>query len=116
MTYRRKLRHLQGGRTANLCTWNVSLTPTPPRDDSGLVSQLWDRHLPDWRTRLSKTEPRDPELDAEMVAHLNKLSSATQLSADQADFDPTEADFVQIQRRITKRKGSWWQVPKDLKD
>ncbi|HWX35024.1 MAG TPA: hypothetical protein VNZ53_47345, partial [Steroidobacteraceae bacterium] len=31
-----------------------------------------------------------------------------------ADDDAIEA--VAIERRVTKRKGSWWQLPKDLQD
>jgi hypothetical protein len=30
------------------------------------------------------------------------------------DDDAIEA--VAIERRVTKRKGSWWQLPKDLQD
>jgi hypothetical protein len=94
----------------------MRLAPSPPRDDKeSLTVQLWDRHLPSWRNRATAPRPRKAEDDAEMVAHINRLSSAPSLSPAEVDFDPADADFVEIQRRITKRKGAWWQLPKDLK-
>lgn len=59
-------------------------------------------------------EPRDPKEDAELVAHINRLSSAASIPEEEVDFDPLDAEFVQIQRRVSKRRGSWWQLPKDL--
>ena len=86
----------------------MRLAPSPPRDDKeSLVVQLWDRHLPGWRNHATAPRPRNAEHHAEMVAHINRLSSAPSLSPAEVAFDPADADFVQIQRRITKRKGSW---------
>jgi len=95
----------------------MRLAPTPLADDHGLIAQLWDRHLlPAWRQRAAASpQPRDPEQDAQLVAHINRLAEAPGISRDEIDFDPTDANFVQIQRRVTRRRGSWWQLPKDMK-
>lgn len=90
--------------------------PAPPRDDPKcLISQLWDRHMsPSWRNlhelKLSREEMQDPEL----LEHLNQFTSAPRLSPDQIDFNPVDAEVVTLQRRVRRRKGSFWQVPKDL--
>jgi hypothetical protein len=91
---------------------------TPPLDNPEcLTSQLWDRHLnPLWRSRLEPPVPRDEGHDAELLEHLKKFSNSPPLPPAEVDFDPTEAEMVQVHRRIHKRKGSWWQLPKDLKD
>jgi hypothetical protein len=95
----------------------MRLAPTPPAEDEGLVVQLWDRHLlPLWRKRATAgPQPRDPEQDAELAAHINRLADAQGIPHDQMNFVPEDAHFVQIQRRVTKRRGGWWQLPKDLK-
>jgi len=94
----------------------MRLAPTPPLDDHGLIVQLWDRHLlPLWRDHASRdAQPRNPERDAELLAHINRLQSAPSVSPDAMDFEPTDAEFVQIRRRVSKRRGAWWQLPKDL--
>ena len=59
--------------------------------------------------------PRDPEKDKELVERLMKFSKAPTLRPEEVDFDPEDAEIVSIQRLIRKRRGSWWQLPKDLK-
>ncbi len=95
----------------------MRFAPTPPADDHGLVAQLWDRHLSGWRDRASAGEqPVDPEKDAKIVAEMNRVWSAEAIPREEMDFEPADADFVQIQRMVTKRRGGWWQLPKDLKE
>jgi hypothetical protein len=93
------------------------IAPTPPPDDrESLVVGLWDRHLPRWREMFtSPQKPRDVEEDRKIVEHINKISAAEPLPSNEVDFAPEDAEFVQITRRVSKRKGSWWQLPKDLK-
>lgn len=94
---------------------HIARTP-PPDDNESLVVKLWDQHLPAWRERLlSPSEPRDAEEDKKLVEHINRVSNADRLPAHEVDFVPDDAQFVQITRQIAKRKGSWWQLPKDLK-
>lgn len=77
----------------------------PPEDASFLVTQLWDKYLPDWR-RI-KAEPR-PALSEEeekaLVETINKLSEATEKHEEQ-DFD--RMNFVMIERRLSPTKGRW---------
>jgi hypothetical protein len=89
----------------------------PPDDKESLVVRLWDRHLlPTWRERLSSAQrPRDAEEDKKLVEHINKVSTAKPLPANEVDFAPEDAEFVQITHRVSKRRGSWWQLPRDLK-
>lgn len=94
----------------------IRLAPTPPPNDQGVVARLWDSHFGSWRQRATEAPPpRNPKEDAELVAHINRLSDAPAIPRDEMDFDPADAQFVQIQRSVTKRRGGWWQLPKDLK-
>lgn len=93
----------------------MRLAPTPPPDDQGVVAGLWDSHFGSWRRRATEVpELRSQREDAELVARINRTFEAPATPRDEMDFDPADAQFVQIQRRVTQRRGGWWQLPKDL--
>ncbi len=111
---------------------------TPPQDADCLVARLWDHHFGILRQeeadRLKRLfdepvpnqehtvdqVPRQskslPTGEKELVEHLNRFRDATELSPEEIDFDTANPDLLSIQRRVHKRKGSFWQLPKDLKD
>lgn len=88
----------------------------PPKEGDYLVSKLWDRHLPSWRSIKSDLPKMNPETEKKLVERLNKDSEAKSLPQADIDYNATDADFIIIQRKVRKRKGSWWQLPKDLKN
>jgi hypothetical protein len=96
----------------------MRFAPVPPLDiDGSLVVQLWDRHMnPLWRSRAGPAPPRDEAEDAKIIEHLNKFSEAPALPNEEVDFEPEDAEMIQLKRSVHKRKGSWWQLPKDLKE
>ena len=85
----------------------------PPELGDSLVSRLWDRHLRPWRGK-GQPDPGDPEKQKELVRDLERFTNTPSPPLEQIDFDPDDADVVSIQRAVHKRKGSWWQLPKDL--
>lgn len=87
----------------------------PPETGHFLVSQLWDRHWPSWRGKVHP-EISDPEKDKELVDHLKRFTDAPTAHAEQVNFTPDDVDVLSIQRMVRQRKGSWWQLPKDLKE
>lgn len=87
----------------------------PPETGDSLVSRLWDRHLRPWRGK-EQTNLTDHESEKKLVDHLKRFTSAPTIPAEPADLALDDADVVSIQRTVHKRKGSWWQLPKDLKD
>jgi hypothetical protein len=87
----------------------------PPKDGNFLVTGIWDRHLPRWRSIRDEPKPtRDPEKEAELVKKLKEVTKAPVLRPDEVDFDLHNPDTLSIQRYVAKRKGSLWQLPKDL--
>lgn len=96
----------------------MRFAPTPPLDvDGSLVVALWDRHLDSlWRSHTEPPVARDTEEDAKLIEHLNKFAEAPPLSKEEIDFEPEDAEMVQLTRSVHKRKGGWWQLPKDLKE
>lgn len=86
----------------------------PPEDGDYLVAELWDRHLPFWRGKAASRAPRDSEQDRELVDQLTRFTAAQTLRPDEVQFEPNDAELLSIQRSVHKRKGAWWQLPKDL--
>ena len=94
----------------------VGFAPTPPAgDQDGLVGKLWDLHLKRaWRNE--RKIDLSPQLRAGLenwVKELSTLSGITRADAAAALSDPS---FVTMNRLCRKKKGSWWQVPRDIKD
>ncbi len=88
---------------------------TPPQEDGCLVGKLWDRHLGSWRNKKSDSPRMDPEKEKKLVERLKKETESRRLSPHEVDFDADSADFMTIMHKVRKKKGSWWQLPKDLK-
>ncbi len=85
----------------------------PPTGDASLVAEIWDRHGFRSRTHHENLAPRlKPEDEKRLVAELTDFTNGKTL----APFPllAEDAEAVSVERRVTKRKGSWWQLPKDL--
>jgi len=87
----------------------------PPETGDFLVGRLWDRHLRSWRGRR-EPEITDREKEKELVDHLRRFTDAPAVTAEEVNFAVDDPDMLSIERSVHKRKGSWWQVPKDLKE
>ena len=73
-----------------------------------LVSDLWGRHL---RAGYRAEPPAklDPEKEAELVRRFKEFSKQPTLDAPASDDE-----MISIKRRVRRKRGSWWQVPKDM--
>ena len=88
---------------------------TPPKEGDYLVGQLWDRHLRSWRHEMSDSPKRNPETEKKLVDRILKETKSRSLTPGEINFDEADADFLTIEHKVRKRKGSWWQLPKNLK-
>lgn len=86
----------------------------PPKDDDGLVTQLWDRHWPKWR-EPRKEEPDNPNShdwlmnQSDALARILKAETRTQI-------DPLGMpDAICRPYTVRAKKGKWWQVPESLR-
>jgi hypothetical protein len=103
------------------CQRNESIhqiAPQPPKDGSNLVTKLWDRHFPRWRTpkttKVSSQELR--EVTAFWQAKIAQLEEIVETTGGDASHMPVEGLDALIQKRVArKRKGSWWRVPDELR-
>ena len=91
----------------------MDIAPYPPVELNSIVSQLWDKHLPNWREHASNSS-RKLDFDPEAVKKLTNLIKSPSLPPNKVNFTPEEADVTSIRRVINKNKGKWWQLPRDL--
>jgi hypothetical protein len=56
----------------------------------------------------------EPSAQAELIDDLGSLTEAPGLPGEQVDFDVQNPDALALQRIVRKRKGGWWQLPKNL--
>lgn len=88
----------------------------PPEDGDFFVARLWDRHVGEWRGRRGQAtiDPESPENIA-LAKRLAEFARAPTLPDDAVPFGPQKTDVLSLVRRVKGRKGSWWQLPQDLK-
>lgn len=89
----------------------------PPPDDDCLITRLWNRFLkPTWRDATAKT-PLNEERQKTLIKQLDEMSKAAPVSSGMVDVKNSDSlDYIVIERKVQKRRGSYWQLPKDLKD
>ena len=57
-----------------------------------------------------------PTLEPDLVAYLNRFRDAPELAPQEIDFDSANPDILSIQHWVRRRRGSFWQLPKDPKE
>ena len=91
----------------------MQIAPYPPTEIETIVSEAWDKHFLGWR-EYAQEPPVQPDSNPELVKELKNLNEAPPLQPEAVDFKPEDADVMSVRRRVHKRKGNWWQLPRDL--
>jgi hypothetical protein len=86
----------------------------PPKDGHFFVAGLWDRHVPKWREKM-QFSPEDRKLiEAAVFEKMKVISDARPAANVVVDSGNNEPEFL-VKRLAKHQKGSWWQMPKNLK-
>ena len=94
----------------------LSFASRPPQDVDSLVARLWDRHLGDWRSLGGGQPSLTDEQRRKLVAQVRQFQDAPTLDAADVDFDSESAPMMSVSRQVRRRKGSWYQMPRDFKN
>ncbi len=85
----------------------ASFAVDPPEDQVFFVTQLWDRHFPEWRER-EKLSPADEALISSVVLEkFKEFRKGVRVSGDDVKINPNETESWMKQSLTRKRKGSW---------
>ena len=77
------------------------------------MTRLWDRFLrPAWRSQEGCTVNLDPEKEKQLVEQLKREMDEAVPTSESVESDA--AHFLSLEKNIQKKRGSYWQVPKDL--
>ncbi|MBC7192937.1 hypothetical protein [Marinobacter sp.] len=94
----------------------LSFASRPPTDEDYLTSELWDLLGPSWRNGERDTVPITQETNDKILEHVKQFTDAPTLPPDAVVESIDEVDSVSLQRSVRRKRGSWYQVPRDLKD
>jgi hypothetical protein len=95
----------------------IRLVGAPPIDGGYLVTELWKRHLrPEALHDRDIAEGMSAEAQAKLVDELTAFTKGPPLPSDHQLLSDDDIEAVTVERRISKRKGTWWQLPKDMQD
>ncbi len=94
----------------------ISFASKPPTEGDFLTAELWDMLSTSWRKKGENLAPLSDEANDKLLKHVKGFTDAPTLPPDRM-LEPTEKlDSLSIQRTIRRKRGSWYQVPKDLKN
>jgi len=94
----------------------ICFAPQPPTEGEFLVSAIWDRVFPEWRKRKQGSRESGDFDVMNLFKELKGKSKTSSFPSSEAGSDSSDLRMISVQRRIRRKKGSWFQVPKDLKD
>ena len=90
-----------------------AIAAQPPVTEGTLMTQLYDRFLrPIWRDPEAFNVELNPEKEKKLVEHLKGQMDNAVPTNESVEVDT--ADFLGLRRKVQKRRGSYWQLPKNL--
>jgi hypothetical protein len=89
----------------------------PPGDKNLITTRLWDKYLTLWRKHKDEPEIITDEAEKKrLIDHITGLTKGEAIPDSKVDFDINSVDGVVLKRKVRKRKGKWWQLPKNLRE
>lgn len=87
----------------------------PPKEGEFLVSKLWDKYLPKWRT-IASSEIKLPQnmKESKLPESIKEFANGKELKPEEVDFEPDQADAMVFKRMVKQKKGKWYQIGKDI--
>ncbi len=94
----------------------MSFAHYPPRDDSFLVTRLWDKHMsPKWREQEPiSPPPQESELGKKLMGTIRRFEAEGTPIPEGIGPDSDKVDHLVIQRKVYARKGKWTRLPPEV--
>ena len=94
----------------------MSFASYPPLEGEYLVAQLWDKHLPMWRTHATENEQGinvkiDKETKSQLVQQILQFKNQARPADPSTNIDSDSADNVIFERKVPVRVGKWRIIP-----
>ena len=88
----------------------------PPLDGENLVTKLWDRYGPTWRTPRTVKCQDVKDLTAWWQERIKDIEKTAESGGDPTPPPDRPLDAIVIKRRAPKKKGAWWRVPEAVRN
>jgi len=85
----------------------------PPKTGNFLTAQIYDRFGEHWREGSYEVD-LDPSAKKALADEILALTESTEAVPTLDDPDDPRLNLRSLARSVYKRKGSWWQLPKDF--
>jgi hypothetical protein len=93
----------------------TSFAPKPPIEGNFLTTRLWDKMMhPKWRVNQEVPTPLPKESNDKIIEHFKGFTDSSMLNSEAIDFEVDNLDLLSLERSVKKKKGNWYQIPKDL--
>lgn len=92
----------------------LRLSSSPIGDDDSLMIRIWDRHLPNWRKSNVIHNMPNREGEKKLVQYLQGFNEFSSNKITSPITDTSNPENLSINRVVRKKKGNWYQLPKDL--
>lgn len=93
----------------------MSFASRPPYDGDFLTAKKWDKFCPGWRSKKNTALPLSANKEKEIVDYLKQFRNAPPISETETDININSADCLSLSRNVSKKRGSWYQIPKNFK-
>lgn len=90
-----------------------SFASYPPEADF-LTTRLWDRYLPRWR--ITKDTGKKSKNNESLLSQVKKHAEAPIDESINMDILENDIEHLTLKRSVSKKRGDWYQVPKNLKN
>jgi hypothetical protein len=85
----------------------------PPKEGDFLIARIYDRFGDHWRRERGEIKLRDRDAEKALVDEMMAFIKSNETMPAPADSDDPSLNCHSLTRQVHKRKGSWWQLPKD---
>jgi len=87
----------------------------PPDDISFLVTRLWDKYMPRWREWKEKEKQITPQMKEALRKLTERVKRESQPNNPRETFTMGEANYIQMESKVMRRKGKWQVIGLDVK-
>jgi len=95
----------------------TAFADVPPSVPHNSIIELWDKHLvPNWRELHQRQPLSDPQKAKEVREAMDQLISASKTQKQPSATGVENPNAMILRRRIKTQKGSWFQIPKSLRE
>jgi hypothetical protein len=86
----------------------------PPLDPSFLTTQLWDKHMPNWRKNQENSKPLSEDLQRVLMDLVKRIEKDSVPARSTQPIGFGEAAYVHMQQKAHFKKGKWNRFPPEV--